>query len=64
MWVTTLSENYNWLGALVALVGIVVLTKVSKFFIFKVTALDKMRDINREQDKEKWKKPKYPPIVK
>ena len=64
MWVTTLSENYNWLGSLVALVGIVVLTKVSKFFIFKVAALDKMRDINREKDKEKWKKPKYPPIVK
>jgi sterol desaturase/sphingolipid hydroxylase (fatty acid hydroxylase superfamily) len=64
VWVTTLSENYNWLGALVTLVGIVVLTKVSKFFIFKVAALDKMRDINKEEDRKKWKKAKYPPIVK
>ena len=64
MWVTTLSENYNWLGALVTLVGIIVLTKVSKFFIFKVAALDKMRDINKEEDAKKWKKAKYPPIVK
>ena len=64
MWVTTLSENYNWLGSLVTLVGIVALTKVSKFFIFKVAALDKMRDINKEEDARKWKKAKYPPIVK
>jgi len=64
VWLTTLSENYNWLGALIALVGSVVLIKVSKFFIFKVAALDKMRGINREKDKVKWKKPKYPPMVK
>jgi sterol desaturase/sphingolipid hydroxylase (fatty acid hydroxylase superfamily) len=64
VWVTTLFENYNWLGSLTALVGSVVLIKASKFFLFKIAALDKMRGINREKDRVKWKKPKYPPIVK
>ncbi len=64
MWVTTLLENYNWLGSLAALAGSVVLIKASKFFLFKIAALDKMRGINREKDRVKWKKPKYPPIVK
>ena len=64
MWVTTLFENYNWLGSLTALVGSVVLIKASKFFLFKIAALDKMRGINREKDRVKWKKPKYPPVVR
>jgi sterol desaturase/sphingolipid hydroxylase (fatty acid hydroxylase superfamily) len=64
VWVTALFEHYNWLGSLTALVGSVVLIKASKFFLFKIAALDKMRGINREKDRVKWKKPKYPPIVK
>jgi sterol desaturase/sphingolipid hydroxylase (fatty acid hydroxylase superfamily) len=64
VWVTTLFENYNWLGSLTALVGSVVLIKASKFFLFKIAALDKMRGINREKDRVKWKKPKYPPVVR
>jgi sterol desaturase/sphingolipid hydroxylase (fatty acid hydroxylase superfamily) len=64
VWLTTLSENYNWLGALLALGGSVALIKLSRFFLFKVPALDNMRGINREKDQEKWKKPKYPPVVK
>ena len=47
-----------------ALVGVVVLTKLSRYLVFRLKPLQEMRKINREQDKIKWKQDKYPPIVK
>ena len=56
--------HYNWQGALLALAGIVVVTRVGKFLVFRVSALQQMRALNRERDKQKWAKPKYPPVVR
>jgi len=63
-WLSTLVDHYNWLGALLSLVCIVVISVVGKWLVFRVPALEKMREINRTRDKEKWKKEKYPPIVR
>jgi sterol desaturase/sphingolipid hydroxylase (fatty acid hydroxylase superfamily) len=63
-WLSEFFEYYNFTGALVAFGGIVLLTKSLKFIAFKVTPLEEMRMINKERDKEKWNKSKYPPVVK
>jgi sterol desaturase/sphingolipid hydroxylase (fatty acid hydroxylase superfamily) len=60
----TVLANYNWLGSLLTLAGIVLVSKVGKWLVFKVPALAEMRDINRRADKEKWSLEKYPPIVR
>jgi len=63
-WLSTLLAHYNWFGSAIAFAGIVIVTKGVKFFLFKVAPLQEMREINREKDKTKWKKDKYPPIVR
>jgi sterol desaturase/sphingolipid hydroxylase (fatty acid hydroxylase superfamily) len=62
-WVSSVLSHYNWLASLVALGGIIVLTKLGKFLAFRIKPLEEMRQINIEQDDQKWSKPKYPPIV-
>jgi sterol desaturase/sphingolipid hydroxylase (fatty acid hydroxylase superfamily) len=59
-----LIEHFNWLGALLSLAAIAAISTVGKWLVFKVPALENMRQINREKDKEKWALEKYPPIVK
>ena len=61
---STIIDHYNWLGSLLALAGIVAMSKVGKWLVFKVPALAHMREINRVKDKEKWAREKYPPIVR
>jgi sterol desaturase/sphingolipid hydroxylase (fatty acid hydroxylase superfamily) len=61
---TTLWNHYNILGALAALAGIVIVNKVGKFLVFSVPALARAREHNRAEDKIKWEKPKYPPMVR
>jgi sterol desaturase/sphingolipid hydroxylase (fatty acid hydroxylase superfamily) len=61
---STIIDHYNWLGSLLALVGIVAISKVGKWLAFKVPALAQMREINRMKDKEKWAREKYPPVVR
>ena len=63
-WLSTLIINYNWLGSLLALGAIIVISKVGNWLAFKVPALEQMREINRSKDKEKWAIEKYPPIVR
>ena len=63
-WFNTILQHYNWQGSILALACIVVLTKTARFLVFKVGPLQQMREINREQDKLKWKMDKYPPIVR
>jgi sterol desaturase/sphingolipid hydroxylase (fatty acid hydroxylase superfamily) len=60
----SLWELYNWQGSLLALVGIVAIIKLSKFLLFKIPTLARAREINRTEDKLKWKQPKYPPVVR
>jgi sterol desaturase/sphingolipid hydroxylase (fatty acid hydroxylase superfamily) len=56
--------HYNWVGSLLCLAGIIVLTKLGKYLVFRVPALAETRRINREQDRVKLAMDKYPPIVK
>lgn len=60
----TVWDNYNLLAGAIALLGIVLISKVGKWLVFKVPALEEMRELNREQDKEKWGREKYPPVVR
>lgn len=57
-------EHYHWQAALLAIAGIILVTKVSKFLVFKVPALQAMRERNLEEDSHKRAKPKYPPVMK
>ena len=59
-----LVANYNILGSVLSLAGIVVVTKLGKFLLFKVPALAETKQLNREQDKLKLARDKYPPMVK
>ena len=63
-WITLLAEHYNWQASLIALASIIAITKAGKWLVFKVPALSEMRNINTEKDKEKWRKEKYPPVVR
>ncbi len=60
----TLLQHYNWTGSLVALAGVIILTKLGKYLAFKVPALALAREYNRLEDNKKWARAKYPPIVK
>ena len=59
-----LIANYNLLGSVLSLVGIVVVTKLGKYLLFKVPVMAETKQLNREQDKLKLAKEKYPPMVK
>lgn len=63
-WLMTVWEHYNILGSAAALAGIVIITKLGKWLAFSVPALHDMRERNRVEDKVKWKKEKYPPVVR
>ena len=56
--------HYNWAGSLASLAGIIVLTKLGKYLVFKVPVLAETRRGNSEQDRVKLAMDKYPPVVK
>lgn len=60
----TIWENYNILGSLAALALIAVLSIVGKKLVFMHPALAEMRALNRQKDREKLARDKYPPMVK
>ncbi len=62
--VSALWANYNIVASLAALALIAGITKAGKWLIFKHPALAEMRRINRDEDKVKWKKEKYPPMIR
>ncbi len=63
-WFSTVWQHYNIVGSLLALAAIVTITMVGKRLLFKVPAISKMRELNKEQDKPKWAQKKYPPVVR
>lgn len=63
-WLQTAWEHYNFIGAMAALAGIVSISVVGKWLVFKIPALAAARAHNRAEDKVKWKKDKYPPVVR
>lgn len=63
-WLATVWEHYNIVGSLAALALIAVTTIVGKKLLFMHPDLAEMRRINKEEDKKRWKKDKYPPMVR
>ena len=62
--ISTLASHYHWQAALIVVASIIILTKVGNYLAFKVPALQRMRDLNHEEDKKKKAKEKYPPVMK
>lgn len=56
--------SYDWLAALVLIGVLIVLTKVGRFLVFRVPALQRMRELNRAADKTKLARPRYREAVK
>ncbi len=56
--------NYNWQAALLFLAAVVAVTVIGKQLVFLNADLRRMRDHNREQDRLKLARAKYPPVVK
>jgi len=63
-WLSYLWEHYNILGSLAAMALIAGITIAGKWLLFKHPELAEMRRINKEEDKKRWKKEKYPPMVR
>lgn len=63
-WLMAVWNHYNIVASLVALAAIAGITIIGKKILFSVPALGKMRQLNKEKDKPKWKQEKYPPVVR
>jgi sterol desaturase/sphingolipid hydroxylase (fatty acid hydroxylase superfamily) len=63
-WLSYVWGQYNIVASLLALAGIIGITVLGKKLLFMVPALEKMRQLNKEKDRPKWKQEKYPPIVR
>ncbi len=59
-----LLSAYQWQVALIYMLMVVLLMRASVYFAFKVPALQRMREWNREEDKRKRANPKYPPVMR
>jgi len=58
------SLTYDWMAALAFLATLFLLTWVGRFLVFKVPALEKMREMNREVDREKLSRKRFREAVK
>jgi sterol desaturase/sphingolipid hydroxylase (fatty acid hydroxylase superfamily) len=56
--------TYDWQAGLALFVLVIALTKLGKFLIFKVPALQGERRKNKVLDKPKFAQDKYPPVVR
>ncbi|MDB3855920.1 sterol desaturase family protein [Halieaceae bacterium] len=56
--------QYSWQAALVYIVTVIFLARLSHYLAFKVPALERMRQWNIEEDQPKRANPKYAPVVK
>ena len=56
--------SYDWLAALVTIGALIVLTVVGRFLVFKIPALERMRELNREADRPKLARKSFREAVK
>jgi sterol desaturase/sphingolipid hydroxylase (fatty acid hydroxylase superfamily) len=59
-----LDLTYNWQAALAFFVLMVVLTRLGYALAFRVPALQRMKELNHEEDVKKKALEKYPPIIR
>lgn len=62
--ISSLAPHYHWESALLVLAGVIVATKLGHMLAFRSPALQRMRDINKEEDSKKISKEKYPPVMR
>ena len=55
--------SYDWIAALVFLGTLVLLTVVGRFLAFKIPALERMRELNREADRVKLSRKRFSEAV-
>ncbi len=56
--------SYDWMAALVFVGTLILLTVVGKFLVFKIPALQQMRELNHETDKLKLSRKRFREAVK
>ena len=57
-------SHYDWLALLIFFGVLIPTTMISKRLLFKLPALKAMVDLNKEHDRPKLAKDKYPPMIK
>lgn len=57
-------DNYNWQASLTVAVAVFLIVTIGKFFIFKVPAFRRMREINEVEDAKRLSQEKYPALIK
>ena len=56
--------HYNWQASLAVLLLVAGLSAIGRYIAFKVPALQRMREINIEEDKKRLAQEKYPALLK
>jgi len=56
--------HYDWMAALVVLGSLYLLTKVGRFLVFKIPALQRMRELNQQADKQKMSRKRFREAIK
>ena len=56
--------NYNWTATLALLGALIPITIVGRYLVFKIPALQTMRELNHETDREKLANDRYRAAVK
>ncbi len=56
--------SYDWLAALAFIATLVLLTTVAQWVVFRIPALARMRELNREADRVKLSRPRFREAVK
>lgn len=56
--------NYDWQAGVALFVTVVALTMLLRTIAFSIPAVQRMREWNAEEDRQRLEKAKYPPIVK
>jgi sterol desaturase/sphingolipid hydroxylase (fatty acid hydroxylase superfamily) len=60
----SLLAAYDWKAGLTLIVMVVVLGKAGRWLAFKVPAFQRVRELNRAEDKIRLAREKYPPMIK
>jgi sterol desaturase/sphingolipid hydroxylase (fatty acid hydroxylase superfamily) len=56
--------NYDWQAGAALFASVVVLTMLGRWLAFRIPAVQRMREWNRQEDEQRLTKPKYHPILK
>lgn len=61
---TAIIEHYNWQASLTVVLFVIAIISIARYFIFKVPAFQRMREINAAQDAKRLAQEKYPALIR